>query len=413
MRRFLSISVLLQTVTVLMTLSLTAVWATSALEALHEQETACRVPQILEVSNDLYASLQSIRTERGNTLTLVEASQLMTPEIKTELGTLRAASGKAVDAAAGGLAMVEFDGRDAALAEIRSAWLSFEGLRREIDIALQKPLAERPHDLGTRWVNAYTKLADAIDGMSNRLENELTHTDVFIAEMVRIKQIAWTVRAETGRDRFRLGTILNGSEGFSADRRLDFAVLAGRIDGEWQILKDEVALPNTPPKLRDAIATADRLYFTDVRKAHEAIIAGLAAGRPARTDTRKWMTLATSGQEAIFAVGKVALDSAGEHAREQFAAAQRDFYVAILLMGFFCTVGILTSWYVFRAVIRPVTRVTEAMRSIAEGNLNHDIPYEHRSDEIGSLAQGLRVFRDNAIEKQRLRVEKDGTVAAS
>jgi signal transduction histidine kinase len=53
------------------------------------------------------------------------------------------------------------------------------------------------------------------------------------------------------------------------------------------------------------------------------------------------------------------------------------------------------------------------MRSIAQGNLTRDIPYEHRSDEIGSLARGLRVFRDNAIEKQRLRIEKDGAVAAS
>jgi len=53
------------------------------------------------------------------------------------------------------------------------------------------------------------------------------------------------------------------------------------------------------------------------------------------------------------------------------------------------------------------------MRSIAGGNLTCEIPYEERSDEIGSLAQGLRVFRDNVIEKQRLRIEKDGAIAAS
>jgi len=125
------------------------------------------------------------------------------------------------------------------------------------------------------------------------------------------------------------------------------------------------------------------------------------------------MLLATPGQEAIFAVGKVALDSAGEYAQKEFATAQRDFYAAILLLGFFCAIGILTSWYVFRGVVRPITGITQAMRSIAEGNLTCRIPYGERSDEIGSLAQGLRVFRDNAIEKQRLRIEKDGAVAAS
>ena len=413
MRRFLSISVLLQTVTLLMTLSLVTVCGLYALEALHKQEAARRVPQILEVSNHLYAALQSIRNERGNTLTLIESSQLTTPEIKAELGTLRAASGKALNSMLMGLASIEFEGRDEALAEIRAPWRAFDGLRHEVDTALQEPLERRPTDLGTRWVDTYNALSDTIDGLSNRLENELTHTDAYTAGLVRIKQIAWSVRAETGRDRFRLGTIMTSGKGLTESQRLTFAVLAGQIDGEWKILKDQATVPDMPPELRAAVVRADKLYFTDVRKAHNEIVANLAAGRTTGIDTHKWMLLATPGQEAIFAVGKVALDSAGEHALEQFTTAQRDFYIAILLMGFFCAIGVLTSWYVFRGVVRPVNRVTEAMRSIAEGNLAHTIPYEHRSDEIGSLAHGLRVFRDNAIEKQRLRIEKDGAVAAS
>src|SRR5436190_8719292 len=413
MRRFLSIGVLLQTVTILMTLSLAAVCAIFALEALHKQEAARRGPQILEVSNDLYASLQSIRTERGNTLTLIESSQLSTPEIKAELDALRAESVKTLNSLLTELASIEFDGRDVTLAEIDAAWRRFDGLRREVDDALQEPLEKRPTDLSTRWVDTYGKLANTIDALSMSLERELTHTDAFVAGMVRLKQIAWSVRAETGRARFRLGTIMSSGKAFTESQRLAFAVLAGRIDGEWDILKDRVGLPDTPLKLKAAVTRADKLYFIDVRKAHNTIIADLAVGRPVGTDAHKWMLLATPGQEAIFAVGRVALDSAGEYALEQFTAAHRDFYLAILLLGFFCAVGVLTSWYVFQGVVRPVTRVTEAMRSIAEGNLNCDIPYENRTDEIGSLAHGLRVFRDNAIEKQRLRIEKDGAVAAS
>jgi signal transduction histidine kinase len=53
------------------------------------------------------------------------------------------------------------------------------------------------------------------------------------------------------------------------------------------------------------------------------------------------------------------------------------------------------------------------MRSLAEGDLTCPIPYEHRADEIGFLAHGLRLFRDNSIEKQRLQIEKEGAVAAS
>ncbi len=34
------------------------------------------------------------------------------------------------------------------------------------------------------------------------------------------------------------------------------------------------------------------------------------------------------------------------------------------------------------------------------------IPFEHRADEIGLLSRALRVFRDNAIERQQLYLEK-------
>ena len=103
MRRFLSISVLLQTVTVLMTLSLAAVCAIYAAGALRNQEEARRVPQILEISNDLYATLQNVRTERGNAFTLIEAASPITPVDRTDLDRLRKASDKALNAALRGL----------------------------------------------------------------------------------------------------------------------------------------------------------------------------------------------------------------------------------------------------------------------------------------------------------------------
>ena len=137
MRRFLSISVLLQTVTVLMTLSLAAVCAIYAAGALRNQEEARRVPQILEISNDLYATLQNVRTERGNAFTLVEAASPITPVDRTDLDRLRKASDKALNAALRGLASVDFDGQDGAIGEIRAARAAFDGIRREIDTALK------------------------------------------------------------------------------------------------------------------------------------------------------------------------------------------------------------------------------------------------------------------------------------
>jgi signal transduction histidine kinase len=69
--------------------------------------------------------------------------------------------------------------------------------------------------------------------------------------------------------------------------------------------------------------------------------------------------------------------------------------------------------YVLKTVVRPIAKISDAMRLVADGDLARAIPFQQRSDEIGFLARALRVFRDNAIEEQHLRVAKEGAEAAN
>jgi len=73
--------------------------------------------------------------------------------------------------------------------------------------------------------------------------------------------------------------------------------------------------------------------------------------------------------------------------------------VAALLcaaMGFMITVG----------VARPITAMTETMRRLAGGEMSAEIRGVERKDEIGKMAGAVLVFKDNAIETERMRAEK-------
>src|SRR5437764_1982563 len=185
------------------------------------------------------------------------------------------------------------------------------------------------------------------------------------------------------------------------------------MGGPWKFVRDEARLATSPPKLRKPINTADKAYFTDFRAIRDAVIEDLAAGRPVRISTDDWTKLSTPGRESIFMVAQTAFELASAHAVEEFAAAERDFYIAVFFMVLFSVTGVLTLLYVSRGVVRPIARISETMRLVAEGDLSRSIPFEHRKDEIGFLARALRVFRDNAIEEQRLRVAKEGAEAAN
>jgi methyl-accepting chemotaxis protein len=60
-----------------------------------------------------------------------------------------------------------------------------------------------------------------------------------------------------------------------------------------------------------------------------------------------------------------------------------------------------------RSIVTPINAMTLAMRKISEGNTATSIPALERGDEVGAMAQSVKVFKDNMIEANRLRSEQD------
>lgn len=65
-------------------------------------------------------------------------------------------------------------------------------------------------------------------------------------------------------------------------------------------------------------------------------------------------------------------------------------------------IGILTLIFVIRDVSTPIHRITSSMEQIARGQLDTEIPYADRSNELGMMARALTVFRKSLIENDRL-----------
>ena len=56
---------------------------------------------------------------------------------------------------------------------------------------------------------------------------------------------------------------------------------------------------------------------------------------------------------------------------------------------------------------RPIARMTVAMRSLASGDHSVAIPARGRRDEVGAMAGAVQVFKDTAIEAERLKAQQE------
>jgi len=364
------------------------------------------VPRIVEISTDLFSAIQTFRVERGTVNTALATPDVAPAEVQNQIADLRTRSAEILKTALAKLDTISTSDVDPAIAQIQEALAALDAERPEVDAALLKPKPQRPRELNPSWIATVNNLVNTIDRLSITLETELSHTDAFIADMTRIKQIVWSVRSDSGDDRLLVREAMVSGERLSDQQREDLARLAGRIDGTWSLVRDEAKVPSTPPELKSAVDTADRLYFREFRPIRDRVVRDLAAGKAIYIPPPRWLELSTPGRESLFAVSKTAFDLAGAHALEQTSAAERDLTVSVLLMALFLGVGIFTGAYVFRHVVRPIARITRTMGLVADGDLGCEIPFQKRTDEIGSLSRALRVFRDTAIERQRLQVAK-------
>jgi methyl-accepting chemotaxis protein len=64
-----------------------------------------------------------------------------------------------------------------------------------------------------------------------------------------------------------------------------------------------------------------------------------------------------------------------------------------------------------RTIVNPINAMTIAMRSIAQGDTSTPIAALGRGDEVGAMAQSVKVFKDNMIEAERLRSEQEALKA--
>ncbi|MCZ7480305.1 methyl-accepting chemotaxis protein [Rhizobium rhizogenes] len=101
---------------------------------------------------------------------------------------------------------------------------------------------------------------------------------------------------------------------------------------------------------------------------------------------------------------------------DQQAAEEAGYLASVLsLAGMLiaAAVALAAALFSFLRVSRPINDITRAMNGLAAGDNESAIPHSGRKDEIGEMAAAVAVFRDNAIERERLERETEANRSLS
>jgi methyl-accepting chemotaxis protein len=169
----------------------------------------------------------------------------------------------------------------------------------------------------------------------------------------------------------RLATIIQGLDGTAEGST------AGKL------LKSVLAFQEIYHKVATVSDALQALNETEI----ERIAGDIAARAKAiRTGSNEAATAIQASAEALFARTDLSmLVGAG----------------VLLLLG----AGI--AWLIGNSIARPVVGLSAVMRRISDGDLETDVPFKGRLDEVGTMAATLQVFKDGLAEAARMRAAEE------
>jgi signal transduction histidine kinase len=403
-KQFLSIGILLSAITGLLVVMLVSVFAIFAKDAFDRRQEATHVLSVVNIARDMLLSKESLRFERGVIATALAAPKPASREMMNQVTASHNESEIALTSVINDLEKLPNRARSS-FKEVLKRGVRYNELSPKLIAALQQPIEQRPGGLITDWNLAASELDSIIENQSDDLTGSIANSDPFINEMIKVNAIAWSVRVEAGADRRAIATAIAAAHAVSLEQLQQFAESIGRVSAPWAVLERDASQPSFPQKLKAAIQIANNLYFVSFHATRENIIKTLENGKPSSISGEEWLQISNLGLKSIAPISKTALDLAEAHVAEQVTIANRNFLIAVALMILSIGLASFTTVYVIFRVIGPLNQITQAMEIVASGNLEHEIPFENRRDEIGRFAHALHKFRDHGIQKQRLEIE--------
>jgi methyl-accepting chemotaxis protein len=243
---------------------------------------------------------------------------------------------------------------------------------------------------GAAGINSVSQLADQTTNINRRMDRSL-----MVADMDGIMSD------------IRMRYLLALSAGNAADQKEALDKIKTKMAEREEIFKTFSATSVTPEtkarlvNLRAALDDYDKLgaeFMTMIAESRiydaKAAVADLV---PKGADVGKIMQELINDNKA-----RARNDLGAVEATKSFIFLSTTIGVAIAVL-----IAIGAALLSLYRVTRPIGAITQAMNSLAGGDSRVEIPHAERRDEIGEMAAAVAVFKQNAVERERLEQETE------
>ena len=401
-----SVNALLKSVIVALSTIVIVTLALGAWDAHQRFDTAGHVVALTKASGSVFQSMANLRRDRTFTERGLKGNDPVPALDRKQIMDAREAEMPPLRVTINLLADLDFPGRKTFLDSLQSQEAKLTALQNESVAAFDKPKAERHEDLAKDYVAICNDVIDNLDRLGNELAAAVKMKDPFVDEMMALKQLGWMARASGGDTSVVLSNGLAYGQ-LPPDALETYDLAMGKAMAAWSALEAIGYGTTLPPNVVAAEAKGKSMFFSSaVLDERMGILKQMLAGQKPALSASAWSAKSLPQTEALLSIVIAALDGANERAGVLRSGAARDLATQLGLLVGALALGIGSFLAVGSRVIRPLHAIRDRMLKVAAGDLDVEVAFTERKDEIGALAGTLATFKDNAIAKARIEEEQ-------
>jgi methyl-accepting chemotaxis protein len=367
--------------------------------------TAARIETVARATSQMFQALPNLRIDRSSTGRAIKADQGLDGFVK-QVADARGIEMPAIEAAIATLESADLlDGAQLAKG-LREKFDALKALQAKTDDAFKQDKASRPAVLVDDYTKAATAMIDQLSSVSSKVAEEVRLADGLIDRLLDIKALAWVMRNAAG-DASAITANALGPVGVPENALESYTANMATAQVAWKSIRDMSSGVDLPPAFAEAMATADREYFSSGSVDRQTtLLKTVLSGQKADTDTLGWSNYNAPRLTTLLNVANAALAIAKTKSNETYTQATLSLWTNLGLFVIALLLALAIAMVVQRRIIHPLSVIGDRMMALANGQFSIEAPYVERNDEIGALGKTMAVFRDNMQETERLRAER-------
>lgn len=300
---------------------------------------------------------------------------------------------------------VEFEGKEGLLSKLQSDYENILAFRQEVDKNLGRSKIARSGKLIRGWVPAMSELIVSSQDLRFAIGEIFSAKDSLLSSQNLVKHFVWVMSEYAGRERAIIGGILASNNALSTKHYEILSNYRGRIETAWQIVQRELRTSHDKDVLL-ALKKAEEHYFGSFESVIESIYQAGIEGEEYSLTPKEWIAKSTAAIDSLLGIQSASIEKTHEYVDGLKSQSFAHLIISSGIMMAGILLGVISFVMILMRVLKPLSTITEAMNGLSDGDASIVVPALGRRDEIGEIAASVQIFKENAIEKERLEAQQ-------